>query len=559
MPIDDLTFVEGYNLDDTRFTAQQILEAEAIVAEFISARNSTLDVSLDSNLHDLLVREKAILFLTARDQIAALQATQSLKGITDNPELASEKVLDAILSNYLITRKSGARARGTIRVNVSRSGTYSLSSGTQFVSSSGLVFVTEQAWRASVDPETDIPSNVSPLDAAEEALRLYPSDASSGQHYFLVPVVAAEVGSKYALSGQNQFTVQPRPANFISAFSFGSFLGAVEPESNQQLIERIPSALSARNLVSRYAISSSLVDKFQSAIVSVGVAGVGDSFLLRGSENILGLKIPGFTDIWVRTSASLIQKDVGLVASLESIESDRSAQYSVEVGVDAFPGHYFVTAVRPGTSSGLYPLGSYVIEAQVKGMATSPNKIDSIAVGAYSRFQKSTVVFSVPPNADGIDHAETLDVVVTVAGQEGIAEIQDYVSDPMIRSAAIDQLVRAVIPCFISLSPITVYCSADTKPDEIRKDIYDYINAIPAGGDLNLDRVVESVRKVSGVTQIDLPLLVAGRIYPPSGEPIDIVSNNRLEIPVLAERQVAPDTTSFFVDTADIHLSLIVG
>ena len=58
--VDSLSFVPGINLTDLRFTADEIARSEALIAESISARQPSLDLSPSSTIYDLLVRPAAI-------------------------------------------------------------------------------------------------------------------------------------------------------------------------------------------------------------------------------------------------------------------------------------------------------------------------------------------------------------------------------------------------------------------------------------------------------------------------------------------------------------------
>ena len=120
--IDDLSFVPGVNLDDSTFTAEELAQAEALLAASISGQQPTLHIDPSTSIYDLHVRPAAVTYLLNRRQSLAIQATRTLQGIKENPELASDEVVNAILSNYHITRRSGAKASGSIRINVSRDG-----------------------------------------------------------------------------------------------------------------------------------------------------------------------------------------------------------------------------------------------------------------------------------------------------------------------------------------------------------------------------------------------------------------------------------------------------
>ena len=544
--ITTLGFVAGANLSDTSFSTDDILAAETLIGQYVSDRFPSIDVTPGTTIYDLVIRPAAIVYLTNRAQLTALAATNSILGIQNNPSLASDQVLDSILSNFLITRNPGTNVTGNLRINVSRSAAYTIQAGAQFTAPNGLIYTADTTVNATPSPSNSID------------VQLYSSDSTNTQWYFIVPVTAADSGSTYILVGQPQFTMDAPIANLISIFAFGGFNNGVDQETNDQLIARIPNALSAKNLVSRSSLNSVLKDNFPQ-VTSVGVAGFGDPALRRGADNVFGIKTGGVADVWVRTSPYPLTRSFTITAAKTS-NTVSGDVFEFVVPSNLFPGNYFVSAVNDiGQPSNV--AGSYQILSQSKSVQQgSGHIISSSDQGAYSAYQVSTVTFLVPPTTGGapVYTSSTQAFVVQVMGCPDIDVIQNYVSDPSIRPAGMDYLVRSAIPCFVSFSPITVYGQSSTDVNSVVINISDYVNGLTAGQSISVDAVVNTIRDVPGVTRVELPITVSGRIMCPDGTYIDVFSNDILEVPINTQKQISPDTVGFFVSTDNIPVSSIL-
>jgi hypothetical protein len=544
--ITTLGFVAGVNLNDDSFSPDDILAAETLIIQYISSRFPSVDTTPGTTLYDLVVRPAAIVYLTNRAQLKALAATNSILGVQKNPSLANDDVLDSILSNFLIKRNSGTNVSGNLRINVSRSSAYTIQEGTQFTAPNGLIYVATKAVNATPNPSTSID------------IQLYSSDSTNTQWYFIVPVTARGSGSEYIIVGQPQFTMAVPIPNLISIFAFGGFSSAVNPETNAQLIARIPEALSAKNLVSRSSLNSVLKSQFPE-VTSVGVAGFGDAGLLRGADNIFGIKTGGVADVWVKTSPYPITKSFSITCSKISTSASGDV-FQFVVPNTTFAGNYFISSVND-IDQPANVAGSYQILSQTRSVKSgSQHVISSNDQGAYSPYQITTVRFAVPPAGSGAPvYTSSIQAFnVGIMGCPLISEIQDYVSDPSIRPAGMDYLVRAAIPCFVSFSPITIYGQSSTDVNSVVVGIHDYVNGLTAGQPLSVDAVVNTIRDVPGVTRVELPITISGRIMCPDGTHIDIFSNDMLEIPTKALKQVSPDTVAFFVSPDNIPVASIL-
>ena len=546
-PIDNLGFIPGVNLTSALFTQEETLAAETLIVGWVSANNPSLDLTPGTVLYEVMIRQMAQFYLFVRSQVDLYGKTQSLYQVKQNPSIASDAIVDSILSNFLISRRGGFPASGRVKIFVSLDTIYEIPQGTALTTDDGLIYITTQGWtiESSVNTSTN--------------LKLYASDTAESQFYFILPVVASEVGSKYVIGDNIKMSLVSRFSHYIGAVTFGSFTGGVDIENTEDIIQRLPDALASRNLISPRAIKIGLSENFNN-VISVGVSGMSSKALHRGSDNIFGIKSGGFADIWVRTSTSLVMKQVELIAQLSGnsniVYPGVDATYKVTVPNYIYYGHYFIADIKP--SIGREVLGSYVINSQTRGVVDSSHRLKTSDVAAYSMYGTTEVSFTVPADPGQTLWNVTKPVLVSIAGQEGIDKIQDYISNPEIRPACVDYLVRAAIPCFISLLPITVHVKSAISAAAIQTIIFSYVNTLPSGASLNLDSIVHNIRKNPEVSRVEMPLRASGRIFAPNGEVIDITSSNSLTIPDRGDVQVLPESCAFFLDVNSIYVNLLM-
>lgn len=556
-PITNLGLVEGQNLSDELFDPEELAAAERLLQAYLQSSFPKLNLTGTSSLYDLNIRPRAVSYMISRAEWTALRATQSLKGVIENPELASAAIVDAILSNLLLTRRLGGQASGRVRVNLTTGGIYTVPSEMRFVSPDGLQFAPKASYRVLAEPIDD------------EDLKLY-SDSTGSQFYFLVPVQAVENGLKYQLANGVSMTITPSIPNLILAETFGNFGGGADDETNEELIARIPEGQSVKNQVSPLAIRATLKEEFPE-ILDLAVQGMNGPAMTRNAHNLMGVKTGGFADIYIRTGTTTSLGEISKTATLIDIaEEDNSATYKVELGRDDFPGHYGVRGILPEQEN---VIGSFLIIQEDKTFdarvdandapagTNRPNKIETVQEAAYSRFQSTTVLFRVEydvtlgtqPNDQ---FPAELAVTVSVNYLPLVKEVQQFISDRDRGVVMADYLVRAVIPCFVQLSTIIVEAAFGTSASDIRLAVFNYVNSIKIGERLRMDEVVSAIKKVTGVKYVQLPIKPVGKIYAPNGTIIEIHGDSGLVIPSRPEMQVVPETTAFFIELPDIPVAL---
>ena len=130
--------------------------------------------------------------------------------------------------------------------------------------------------------------------------------------------------------------------------------------------------------------------------------------------------------------------------------------------------------------------------------------------------------------------------------------MQDMLLSESSRLACADYLVKAVVPCEVSLNikllkkrPIDTYDSL--KLSGLKADIFKYINTIPFGEDLQASNIVDICHNYD-IKRVDLPIKMTGLILCPDGTNIELSGEDVLPLPNLPAKGVTPKTTLYFVD-----------
>jgi hypothetical protein len=219
------------------------------------------------------------------------------------------------------------------------------------------------------------------------------------------------------------------------------------------------------------------------------------------------------------------------------------------------PGFYRVNSIIPTPVPGVVVGGTLPVTSIQFGYSpnqfSSNNEVTSAIDARFSSYQTAVVNFSyseTPIVAVGA----TASFDITVSYLPNIRDIQQLFQAPATRPLCGDYLVRAALPCYVSMN-ITLYrnsitdTAASIGTAQLTQDIFNYVNSLPFGQTLNVSKIVALCEKYS-IQRVDLPLIVNGQIYTLNGNTINISSSDDLQIPVNYAEGVSPNTTLFFVD-----------
>ena len=479
----------------TDITQAEYNTAEATVIDLLRAAYPSLDLRRGTVLRDLLLRVGAQ--ITARDAnlLAELQGKQSLITLAENEATADPDDVNALLANFNMTRFTGNQAAGTVRVRVDSDRVYTVPESFSFTTTEGAEYQTLTTVTVRSAPDTG-------------DLQLYTANDGS-YFYFVVNVIATLPGAVYALDAGVVLNPTSSLYGFVSAETYSTFTSGTDDESITEAITRLPAAISYRALESRTAIDSKLKDAFSGGaynIEEVSVQGYGDSAQLRDKHNPMGFAVGSRVDVYVKTftrpNRVLLQKTGTLIST---------GTYQIDVTAADAPGFYAIRSVTdieqttaPAVGFGELPtLGSYAFsEARSEsGVSDTFHDIDKDVTAeiAFSKWQKSAVVVTGVPASDA-----TREFKMELYTAPGLADIQDYVDNSLVRNLEADYVVRCPLICLVEMQAIIYYAAAfPIDLDVMKTNLANLINTLPFGHVLTRSELTNQMIS-DGATRVDL-------------------------------------------------------
>ena len=168
-------------------SAETVQQSEEFLIQFLQDQYPSMDLTEGRVLRNLLIRPAAIFHALNQTNIDQLRQSMSLQAIEANPAIATEETVDAVLSNYRVTRDSGAKARGQIVIVIRDLVATTINAGTVFLAD-GLTFTNPVAF-VGVTTQAVI------LDDTHRLI----TKRTDGYYSFVIDVEAAGVGPQYDL------------------------------------------------------------------------------------------------------------------------------------------------------------------------------------------------------------------------------------------------------------------------------------------------------------------------------------------------------------------------
>lgn len=500
---------------------------------FISETYPEADVSPGSVLNELLLKLSATIQNKLNNTIEGLSQTNSVNSVLNSNIETYSEIIDSIASNYNVIRNSGRKSSGNIKVTVSTVATYLLPAG----------FLLTQS---SLNLDYQVTSSIKTVSVNENEL-LNPGEVrlqTDGRiFYFIVPVEALNIGGDYQLTNGAKLVLGTNSnlTNFVGAEAYGNFSPGLNKETDRELITRFRIGLSAKTLVSQVSTNAKLTDVF-GGFKGVSIVGANDPEMTRGKSNLFGFPTFGMADVYVRTANNIDTVNTTLPGVKISTDTWR-----IDINSAVLPGFYQVTGIIPARGE---VSGTLEIRNKQYGFESgSSNRVNHIATASQARFSKYqtlaldfTYVSSLGLNEENF--------IVSFNRLPNIEEIQNLFLNDEERIASADYLVKAVIPCTVSVDIRLIRKSElDTVPtDNIKKDIFNYINGLSFNEAVSASRIVDICHNYN-IKRVDLPVKMEGVILLPTDKEDKIYSiqdNDLLEIPFLTNYGVSSNNTIFF-------------
>jgi hypothetical protein len=522
--------------------AEILQETVDRLTTFISENYSEADVSPGSVLSELLIKLAAAVQNEQYNYIDSLSQGKAISQVLSNETDSYLSTIDLIASNYNTSRSEGKKVTGNIKVTVSSPNTYSFVDNLTFIQPAlGLRYVVTGAFDIEENP-----------DLTNGELKLY---EKNGIHYFILPVVAEEVGGNYQVSSGTVFSVvEPFFINnFVKAEAYGNFTSGAPVDTDRQLIAKFKQTLGSSRFESAAGIANRIKQQYPS-FQSLSVVGANDPEMLRSKQNVLGISTFGKADVYVRTSVGPELKTATVVGT-----KIQNGKWRIQLDNSFCSGFYRLSSILPAVDdismSGTL-LTTNISYGYRQFLGARNNEINNALEARFTKYQTATIDFSYneTPNIPLVSGQQppTKEFEITAIYQPYIEEIQNLLLSDSERFACADYLVKAVLPCFVSLEiPVVKKQSTDTydslRLNKLKQDIFTYINTIPFGEDLYASKIIDLCHNYD-IARVDLPVVLKGDIFCNDGTIITITDTDYLSIPTRIEKGVSKMTTLYFTD-----------
>jgi hypothetical protein len=541
-------------LEIASLTELDTAEVDAMFATFTQLMQERHpDVELTRGVfHDLVIYFNSVLNASVKANIERVLASNSLLSISADPALAEPALVDKVLSNYNLTRDTGAAAAGEATIVLSLPVQTAISAAITFTADS-LVFQPTQSFVA-------LPPGSSAVNANERVMLA----VGDGTYVVNILMQAAAVGIAGNIRRGTKLVPDSLINNTVAVFAASDFVNGADPLTNAEYISKLPTGLAAKTIGGRQNFVAALRD--QAAFKNIphfSILGCGDPEQQRDQHGLFPISGGGKVDIYAHTHVAAQEREHVLEAVYVGPGSNGTI-WQVTIARDLSPGFYEVTRVaKPlATTATGYEIVLDSRQSDLTDLDFQPD-IRTVSEGAYTRYQTAVIRFEdtdTPTTGLTVNSSKAL-YSVTTAGLPLIAQLQDFLSDRDVRSRASDVLVKAAVPCFTKISfEIRKSANAadiDTAP--IKTAIIAAIRNVGFSGQLHSSVIAGAVYPflTSGAALGAIDMF--GRIRRPDGSTGYVRDDTLLRVPTDPGRLVTGRTTAFLVDTNDISITTVAA
>jgi len=526
-------------IDQASFDAARALQTEIVVEKHpeIATRSGAIS-DLVLTLHGVLGAGGAI------ERARLLDANSILLAI-QNPGSIDDATLDQLFGNYFVSRRVGSYGRGRVSLVFSQAVPLVIPQG--FVFSAGTRDFTATASFAIRLSAADV------LSDTDVVLVLQPD----GTFVASVDVQAVAIGSSGGLRQGDLLTSQKALPFLIRIFATEDFTDATDPESNADLVLRLEAGIAAHSWSNNTNLTALIRQQtgFENALVSV--IGAGDPEMLRDKHSLFPIAYGNRVDVYVKAPA--LPSVFTLVKPALFVGTGANGPtWQITLDRDDIPALYAVTRLlRVGRIASAVVAPTSTVRSFVN-TAGDPDIANALETG-FSRFQTVVVTFTDAAESDDTltENVTTVDYQLTGSALTGIDTLQAALTTANLKPLAGDIVVRAAVPCLVSLDIDFDRITSELPTTKIATALASYVNQINFGSGVFASRVISIVSSFlpAGINLQRVRL--TGVILGPDGSKKLYRSFEFLVAPDDAAHMITPNTVGFFLDPSDISFNTL--
>jgi len=349
----------------------EVLEAELIAQQILTAKFQTMDLREGTALRDLVLRPTATLLAMINKALTFYFQQNTLSGVTDSTPQA---FVDKLLENWFLSRKLGRTAVINARIYFAKSKNIALYPDISFSTDGKLKF--------------------HPISAMSFAASQLTFDPSANQYFLDVDLVAAAAGKDYNItSGSLLYFSTFDPYMLHAEINYLKEI-AEDIETNTKFITRAKSAISTRNLINVPSITTNLLDTF-AMLDGVYPVGMGSKEMTRDQIKVL---VPGVADpIWIHNGGCVdAYCRVPLASSILQLTTDATGKVDITGSIYKIER----SSITGGALDDTLPLQNY---QTVTSLTTTGSVATAdVAAHGYSNGDQITIAGALPLAYNGV-------------------------------------------------------------------------------------------------------------------------------------------------------------
>lgn len=528
---------------------ERVAAMTATLTQLMQERHPEVELSRGV-FHDLVLYFNAVLNAAVRENIDRVLQSNSLLRITQNPALAEDDIVDQVLSNFNVTRKSGSPATGSV------SFIFLLPETTEIPVD--LLYVANELEFRPADTFTILPPGSVTTRNTERVM----IEVGDGTYTASVPFISIENGRAANIKRGTKFLATALPGNVAGAFATSDFVNGTDPLTNEEYIKELSLGLAAKTIGSRKSYEAFIrsYTAFQN-LLHCSVLGCGDVEQQRDQHSIFPVSGGGKVDVYLQTSAYAQEVDHVLEATYVGI-GERGTIWQVAIPRNAAPGFYDVVRVSKLTdrTTNGYPVTQDIRGVDLAQISYAPD-IVHVHEGVYSRYQTAIIRFE---DNDTLSSGLTINqskalYLVTTRGMPLIGDVHDTLTARENRPRATDLLVKAAVPCFTTISfnvrTETNEVISDGVINQMKTAVVDAVSNVGFAGQLHSSVIANAAHKFLTGRQAIGHIDMFGKIRRPDGTYAYLRDGTLLTLPNDPTRLVTGRTTVFLVGVADVSIS----
>lgn len=508
------------SIDTSSLNAADMESAEKAIMTLFEG--SGLEIQDGSAVRELIIRPAAAIHAWQQTKFSDLVDSLDLGPVARGEVEGDDSMVDLLASTYRVTRRTGASSSGSIALYLQIPVTTYINAGFTFFAGPNVLTV-GRIYVGVTDPEN--------YQTTEEVVYTGIQQVD-GAYYMVIPVSDSSGGS-FSTGTPVTFTGSLKNVTRVTVLS--PISGGGGRESNKSLASRVIQGLPPGVLSTATQIRGAFMDKFGVHPSRVRVFGSGETAVRRAKDMFTSLPSPGYTDVVV---APVGGPSIDVITATATWVSGN--KYRLTFSGTEMAGVYSVDQITGAT--GTIATGS--IEVTWGNSATRHRLVS----GRYTAYQTAVIEFE--SNAG----TPTLSCSIQVKRARSIDLMQRYLDDEVRRAPGQDTLVRAAVPCMISLG-LAVTSSGATE-GAIKAAVAEGVNALPCGsGSLSAQDIIAALPR--GVT-LRFPLVIKGSFILPSGTQTRSSTQGVLVAPDWPNSSggITSEETAFFTSVDNISVSL---